>query len=191
MRISHSAVLFPLAIPAFAGPLKQAFPVPEPARAAAVKEAFQLSWDAYYQHAFPHDSLRPISNTSVDDRCVVSDEFRLCVWPLTNARRNGWGVTAIDALTTAIIMEGADTVMQILEFIPTIDFSTTKGVNSRISVFESTIRYLGGLVSGINPAFVPESFSLTKTPSLRPPQRPIQAPRAGPSPRRIPPLAGS
>ncbi|KAH6895941.1 glycoside hydrolase, family 47 [Thelonectria olida] len=130
MRLSSSpAFVLGLAIPALAGHIeKRAFPVPEPVRAAAVKEAFQLSWDAYYKHAFPHDSLRPISNTPVDDR-------------------NGWGVTAIDALTTAIIMEEATTVRQILEFVPTIDFSTTKRKDSKISVFESTIRYLGGLVS--------------------------------------------
>lgn len=42
-------------------------------RADAVKEAFQISWDGYYKHAFPHDSLRPISNGYSDDRCVSVD----------------------------------------------------------------------------------------------------------------------
>jgi mannosyl-oligosaccharide alpha-1,2-mannosidase len=40
------------------------------------------------------------------------------------------------------------TVNQILEFIPTINFTGTAKENEEISVFESTIRYLGGLLSG-------------------------------------------
>jgi mannosyl-oligosaccharide alpha-1,2-mannosidase len=39
-------------------------------RADAVKEAFQVSWDGYYKYAFPHDSLRPVTNGYADDRCV-------------------------------------------------------------------------------------------------------------------------
>ena len=39
-------------------------------RAAAVKEAFQFAWDGYYQHAFPHDELHPISDGFSDSRSV-------------------------------------------------------------------------------------------------------------------------
>jgi mannosyl-oligosaccharide alpha-1,2-mannosidase len=39
-------------------------------RADAVKDAFQVSWDGYYKYAFPHDSLRPVTNGYADDRCV-------------------------------------------------------------------------------------------------------------------------
>jgi mannosyl-oligosaccharide alpha-1,2-mannosidase len=39
-------------------------------RAAAVKEAFQFAWDGYYEFAFPHDELHPISNTFSDSRFV-------------------------------------------------------------------------------------------------------------------------
>lgn len=63
--------------------------------------------------------------------------------------RNAWGVTPIDSLSTAIIMEEADIVEQILDFAATIDFTTTKEAESEISVFETNIRYLGGLISGI------------------------------------------
>lgn len=45
-------------------------------------------------------------------------------------------------------MGDQETVDQILDFIPTIDFTKTATENETISVFESTIRYLGGLVSG-------------------------------------------
>lgn len=61
---------------------------------------------------------------------------------------NGWGVTAVDSLSTAIIMGETDIVDQILDFVPKIDFTTTAKVNETISVFESNIRYIGGLLSG-------------------------------------------
>ncbi|KAL6415890.1 mannosyl-oligosaccharide alpha-1,2-mannosidase 1B-like protein [Ilyonectria robusta] len=107
---------------------KRSVPRPNASRAEAVKEAFQTSWKAYYDHAFPHDSLRPISNTFADDR-------------------NGWSVTSVDTLSTAILMEDEEIVNQILKYIPKIDFTTTKAANQGISVFETTIRYLGGLIS--------------------------------------------
>ena len=37
---------------------------------------------------------------------------------------------------------------QILTFIPTVNFTTTANANDQISVFETTIRYVGGLLSG-------------------------------------------
>ncbi|KAG6041194.1 hypothetical protein E4U41_005684 [Claviceps citrina] len=104
-------------------------PQADTARASEVKEAFRTAWAGYYEHAFPHDTLMPISVKSNDDR-------------------NAWGVTAIDALSTAIVMGESTTVNQILEYVPTIDFTTTKEANSPISLFESNIRYLGGLLSG-------------------------------------------
>jgi mannosyl-oligosaccharide alpha-1,2-mannosidase len=54
----------------------------------------------------------------------------------------------VDSLSTAILMGDKKTVNQILEFIPTINFTRTAKENEEISVFESTIRYLGGLLSG-------------------------------------------
>lgn len=41
-------------------------------RAAAVKEAFQFAWDGYYEYAFPHDELHPVSNGYSDSRFVPS-----------------------------------------------------------------------------------------------------------------------
>ncbi|OLN85112.1 putative mannosyl-oligosaccharide alpha-1,2-mannosidase 1B [Colletotrichum chlorophyti] len=99
---------------------------PHPERANAVKEAFQRSWNGYRKFAFPNDTLKPVSDSSENDR-------------------NGWGASAVDALSTAIIMENKDVVGQILDFVPTINFNVTK---TEVSVFETTIRYLGGLVSG-------------------------------------------
>ncbi|KAL4863688.1 hypothetical protein BDV12DRAFT_25423 [Aspergillus spectabilis] len=95
-------------------------------RATAVKEAFSHAWDGYYEYAFPHDELHPISNSYGDSR-------------------NSWGASAVDALSTAIVMRNATIVSQIIDHIDGIDYSTT---NSEVSLFETTIRYLAGMLSG-------------------------------------------
>lgn len=46
------------------------------------------------------------------------------------------------------MLRDSESVHQILEFVPTIDFTTTVEVNEDISLFETNIRYLGGLISG-------------------------------------------
>lgn len=61
-------------------------------------------------------------------------------------RRNGWGASAVDALSTALVMQNATIVNQILEYIPSIDFSKSHN-DDPVSLFETTIRYLGGMIS--------------------------------------------
>ncbi|KAA8576800.1 hypothetical protein MFRU_014g01010 [Monilinia fructicola] len=95
-------------------------------RQNAVKEAFTFAWDGYHKFAFPHDELHPIANSYSDSR-------------------NGWGASAVDAFSTAIVMESQEIVDVILDWIPTIDFDNT---DSEISLFETTIRYVGGLLAG-------------------------------------------
>jgi mannosyl-oligosaccharide alpha-1,2-mannosidase len=100
-------------------------------RADAVVEMFRFAWSGYYAYAFPNDDLKPVNNSFANSR-------------------NGWGVTAIDALDTAIIMEQTDIVRQILDFIPTIDFTKIGpgvGASQSVSLFETNIRYIGGLLS--------------------------------------------
>jgi mannosyl-oligosaccharide alpha-1,2-mannosidase len=94
-------------------------------RADAIKDAFRFAWEGYYDNAFPHDELLPVTNK-----------------PGTS--RNDWGATAVDALGTAIIMEMPGVVSDILDFIPKIDFNHT---TTPISLFETNIRYLGGMLS--------------------------------------------
>ncbi|THY76063.1 glycoside hydrolase family 47 protein [Aureobasidium pullulans] len=96
-------------------------------RAQAIKEAFEFAWNGYETHAFPNDELRPTNNKSANTR-------------------NGWGATAVDALSTAILMESEHVVATILDFIPTIDFTISKS-GEEVSLFETTIRYLGGMLS--------------------------------------------
>jgi len=98
-------------------------------RAEAVIEMFRFAWNGYWTYAFPNDDLLPVNNSFKNSR-------------------NGWGVAAVDGLDTAIIMEQEDIVNQILDFIPTIDFTKTNTPEpSVVSLFETNIRYLGGLLS--------------------------------------------
>ncbi|AEO64117.1 cd747304-e9c2-4397-a3d7-9d3b858f5112 [Thermothielavioides terrestris] len=110
-------------------------------RADAVKDAFQVSWDGYYKYAFPHDSLRPVTNGYADDR-------------------NGWGASAVDAFSTALVMGKWDVVGQILAYVPTINFDNT---TDSVSLFETTIRYLGGLLAAHDLITGPLSDNVSKT----------------------------
>ena len=95
-------------------------------RADAVKQTFQIAWDGYYEYAFPHDALEPLTNSYADDY-------------------GGWGATALDAFSTALVMGNQEVVDIILDYIPTIDFSTSA---YEISLFETNIRYIGGMLAG-------------------------------------------
>ncbi|PGH35355.1 mannosyl-oligosaccharide alpha-1,2-mannosidase [[Emmonsia] crescens] len=95
-------------------------------RAQAVKDAFEFAWSGYMEYAFPQDELRPVSKTPSNSR-------------------NGWGASAVDALSTAIIMDSPEIVKTILEHVSKLDYSKT---DTQVSVFETTIRYLGGMLSG-------------------------------------------
>jgi mannosyl-oligosaccharide alpha-1,2-mannosidase len=94
-------------------------------RKSIIEETFDFAWDGYFKIAFPHDELKPVSEEA-------------------GFSRNDWGATAVDALGTAILMEKRDVVHTILEHVQTINFSKT---DWSISVFETTIRYMGGMLS--------------------------------------------
>ena len=103
-------------------------------RANAVIEQFRFAWDGYYTYAYPHDDLLPKNNSFSDSR-------------------NGWGLLMVDALDTAIIMEQQDIVNIILDHIPTVDFTKNNANPNHspenpvsTSLFETNIRYLGGLL---------------------------------------------
>ncbi|KAF2433600.1 glycoside hydrolase [Tothia fuscella] len=97
-------------------------------RAEAVKAAFIHSWEPYRDFGLPDDELRPASREPY-------------------STRNGWGASAIDALSTAIIMNLPGPVNEILQHVRGTDFSKSNTKTS-VSLFETTIRYLGGLISG-------------------------------------------
>jgi mannosyl-oligosaccharide alpha-1,2-mannosidase len=95
----------------------------------AVREAFVHAWTGYKKYAFPNDDLHPVDNGHGNSR-------------------NGWGGSAVDAFSTALIMGEKDIINSILNFIPMIDFSYT---TRDVSLFETTIRYMGGMLVSIRP----------------------------------------
>ncbi|RPB21474.1 seven-hairpin glycosidase [Terfezia boudieri ATCC MYA-4762] len=94
-------------------------------RRAAVKVAFEHSWKGYREYAWGHDELAPKTKS-------YREKF------------GGWGATLVDALDTMWIMGLKKEFEEALEFVEKLDF--TYSAESQIPVFETTIRYLGGLL---------------------------------------------
>lgn len=69
MRLDKTQIVaLGLAVPAYAYPKRSTGPQPDAEKAQAVKDVFQTAWEGYYENAFPHDNLHPVSNTFDDDR---------------------------------------------------------------------------------------------------------------------------
>ena len=67
MRLSYSSlVLLGLTGPSLAAKGRKSGPDPD--KAKTIKEAYQYSWKAYYDHAFPNDTLTPVNSSSINDR---------------------------------------------------------------------------------------------------------------------------
>ena len=94
-------------------------------RRAQVKEVFQRAWSGYTQSAWLKDELRPLSGS-------YGTIF------------GGWAATLVDSLDTLWIMDMREEFEIAVEAASTIDFNTSEA--ETINVFETTIRYLGGLL---------------------------------------------
>lgn len=94
----------------------------------SVKRAFQVAWLDYAENCLGHDSVDVENGTCVDDY-------------------NGWGASIFDALDTATIMGLSDIVAQQLGYIAQAKFTKSIYSLADLSAFETTIRYLGGLLS--------------------------------------------
>lgn len=82
MRLTQrSVVLLGLATRAIASP--------DPEKAQTIKEAYQYSWKGYYNNAFPNDTLTPLDNSYVNDRCVRPRD--LVLEGLANAEQESLG----------------------------------------------------------------------------------------------------
>ncbi|CAE6452484.1 unnamed protein product [Rhizoctonia solani] len=90
-------------------------------------DLFTSAYADYKKYAWGHDSLAPLSKTFIDDR-------------------NGWGATIVDAMSTMKIMGLEDLFAEAVDFSSKIDFNRSK-TSDKVSLFETTIRYLGGLIS--------------------------------------------
>lgn len=95
-------------------------------RQAAVKEAFIHAWSGYKEHAWLKDEVAPISGGYVNTFA-------------------GWAATLVDSLDTLLIMGLKDEFEKAVAALDQIDFTTTD--DKDINVFETTIRYLGGLLA--------------------------------------------
>jgi len=96
-------------------------------RRQAVKETFNHAWEGYQEHAWLKDELAPVSGGS-------------------RSHFGGWAATLVDSLDTLWIMGLKAEFEAAVESVGTIDFTTTD--EEEINVFETTIRYLGGLLAG-------------------------------------------
>ncbi|KAJ5203219.1 hypothetical protein N7449_005298 [Penicillium cf. viridicatum] len=94
-------------------------------RLSTIKAEFVHAWKGYKEIAMGHDEVKPLSNE-------FEDPF------------NGWGATLVDSIDTLWIMQLKDEFSEALDLIKNIDFKTS--LRADIPMFETTIRYLGGLL---------------------------------------------
>ncbi|PSN68904.1 seven-hairpin glycosidase [Corynespora cassiicola Philippines] len=95
-------------------------------RRVAVHNEFERSWYAYKKYAWKQDELKPSTAEGL-------------------STFGGWGATLVDSLDTLWIMGMKDDFYKAVGAVASIDFG--KSDVGSISVFETTIRYLGGLLS--------------------------------------------
>ncbi|XPS91098.1 Mannosyl-oligosaccharide 1,2-alpha-mannosidase [Ascochyta lentis] len=96
------------------------------AKLDAIRNVFKKSWKGYRELAWEHDELKPVSGE-------FKDPFA------------GWRATLVDALDTLWIMGLKEEFADAVKAVSTIDFTTTSRAD--IPLFETTIRYLGGLLA--------------------------------------------
>ncbi|KAG0143970.1 hypothetical protein CROQUDRAFT_724232 [Cronartium quercuum f. sp. fusiforme G11] len=97
-------------------------------RQEQIKQSFIQAYDSYATYAWGHDEIIPISRSFRDTR-------------------NGWGATLIDSMSTLYIMGLTERLERAIEYTLTIDFKRSQVQGQASSVFETTIRYLGGILS--------------------------------------------
>ncbi len=96
-------------------------------RLASVRSEMEHAWTGYRTYAWTHDELSPVSKSFRDPFC-------------------GWAASLVDALDTLWIMELYEEFDHAYEAVKDIDFTTTP-YRAEIPVFETIIRYLGGLIA--------------------------------------------
>lgn len=100
-------------------------------RRSEVTKAFKQCWSLYSKYAWGRDQLNPVSLTA-------SDAF------------SGWGATLVDSLDSLWILDMQHEFKEALTHVARIDWSRLGGDSAggdACSLFETNIRYLGGLLS--------------------------------------------
>lgn len=90
-----------------------------------IKSAFLHAWEGYKTSAMGHDEIKPALGG-------FRDPF------------NGWGATLVDSLDTLWIMDLKQEFSMAVDYLKKIDFTTS--TKPEIPVFETAIRYLGGML---------------------------------------------
>ncbi|KAH6605963.1 mannosyl-oligosaccharide alpha-1 [Trichoderma cornu-damae] len=98
-------------------------------RQARVGKEIERAWSGYKKYAWMHDELSPVSASNRDPFC-------------------GWAATLVDSLDTLWIAGLKKQFDEAAKAVEKIDFTTTPRHN--IPVFETTIRYLGGLLGAFD-----------------------------------------
>lgn len=96
-------------------------------RLAKIKTEAERAWSGYKKYAWTHDEVKPVSKEFRDPFC-------------------GWAATLVDTLDTLWIMDMKDEFDDAVQAVKMIDFTTTP-YRTDIPVFETVIRYLGGLLA--------------------------------------------
>lgn len=96
------------------------------AKLTIIRNVFKKSWKGYKEHAWLADELRPVTGG-------YRDPFA------------GWGATLVDSLDTLWIMGLKEEFEEAAKAVDQIDFTTATRYD--IPMFETTIRYLGGLLA--------------------------------------------
>ncbi|WEW60598.1 mannosyl-oligosaccharide 1,2-alpha-mannosidase [Emydomyces testavorans] len=94
-------------------------------RLSLIKTSFKRSWDGYKAHAWGRDELKPVYGGS-------RDPFM------------GWGATLVDGLDTLWMMGFKTEFAEAVKAVKEIDFKTSH--RKDVPLFETVIRYLGGLI---------------------------------------------
>ena len=119
-------------------------PLSQPERQQEVKRQFLHAWTAYEDHGWMSDSLLPLSGNRKNQCC-------------------GWSATLVDALDTLYIMGLDEEFKEALNATLSINFAHHVQ-NCTVNLFESTIRYLGGMLAAYDlsqdPRIVPKLVEL-------------------------------
>ncbi|EUC44343.1 glycoside hydrolase family 47 protein [Bipolaris oryzae ATCC 44560] len=94
-------------------------------RANSVRDAMKYTFWKYKERAWGHDDILPVSGRSASSR-------------------NGWGAFIVDSASTLALMGLWDELAHSLEHMVAINFTQAEDL---VDPFETTIRYLGGLLS--------------------------------------------
>ena len=95
-------------------------------RLERVREMMQHTWAGYKECAWGHDELSPVS-------CSHNDKW------------GGFGITLVDSLDTLILMGMTEELAEARRFVAEINYGASDA--GALSVFELTIRHVGGLLS--------------------------------------------